>query len=331
MLNGAEYDFNTAVVGNITLTAKWIATETSTISFASTEQRTSFSTTQQVWQQNGITVTNNKASSTSSVGNYSNPVRFYKNSEVIIEMVGMTKIEITCDSGSYATALKNSLTVDFTGSGSVVTITFASPVDSFTFTCTDSKIFIDSIAVTHQAEEIQGGDTEQPDEPEQPEQPEQPDEPVEKSWKLVTDVSELEVGAQVVIVAKDSNYAIGDTQNKNNRGQAIVTKSGNAVVIDENIVEVLTLEAGAVDGTFAFKTEGEDGYLYAASSSDNYLRTQTTNNANGSWKIEIAADGTATVKAQGANTRNILRYNSQSSLFSCYASGQKDICIYIYA
>ena len=39
--------------------------------------------------------------------------------------------------------------------------------------------------------------------------------------------------------------------------------------------------------------------------------------------------GVATIKATGTNTRNWMRYNSQSSLFACYASGQADISIYI--
>ena len=143
-------------------------------------------------------------------------------------------------------------------------------------------------------------------------------------WTLVTDASTLAVGDQVVIVAVDYNYALSTTQNNNNRGQIDVTKSGTTVTINEN-VQILTLKEGTVDGTFAFYTGS--GYLYAASSSSNNLKTQTTNNANSSWTITIA-DGAATIKAQGANTRNWLRYNNGSSIFSCYGSGQTDVAIY---
>ncbi len=145
-------------------------------------------------------------------------------------------------------------------------------------------------------------------------------------YTLVTNVSDLSVGDKVVIVAKDSNYALSTNQKSNNRGQASVTKDGNTLSITAD-VQTLTLEAGTIGGTFAFNTGS--GYLYAASSSSNYLRTQTTNNDNGSWEITIAADGTATVVAQGTNTRNVMQHNSSDSLFACYASAsQKAITIY---
>ena len=157
-------------------------------------------------------------------------------------------------------------------------------------------------------------------------EPVNPETPTTPTWTLVTDASTLKVGDKIVIVAKDYAYALSTTQNKNNRGQASFTKNGNTVTFGDD-VQKLTLEAGTVDGTFAFNTGS--GYLYAASSSDNYLKTQTTNNANGSWKITIAADGTATIVANGTNTRNTMQYNQSSSLFACYASAsQKAIVIY---
>ena len=59
-----------------------------TISFANKANRTNYTTSQQVWEQNGITVTNDKSSSTSNVGDYYNPARFYKSSDVKIEAPG---------------------------------------------------------------------------------------------------------------------------------------------------------------------------------------------------------------------------------------------------
>jgi hypothetical protein len=58
------------------------------------------------------------------------------------------------------------------------------------------------------------------------------------------------------------------------------------------------------------------------------LKTKTTLDDNGSWDITIETDGKATIKAQGNNTRNWLRKNSQSALFACYGSGQNDVVIY---
>lgn len=152
-----------------------------------------------------------------------------------------------------------------------------------------------------------------------------PSAPVEGGWTLVTDVSDLKPGDQIIIVSKNSAYALSTNQKDNNRGQASVSKDGNTVVFGSD-VQILTLMAGNVDGTFAFYTGS--GYLYAASSSNNYLRTETNLSNNSSWRIVISGDGTATVTAQGSNTRNLLRYNSSSSIFSCYSSGQGDIQIY---
>ena len=150
----------------------------------------------------------------------------------------------------------------------------------------------------------------------------------EPAWTLVTDVNTLVAGDQIVIVASKSNVALSTNQKSNNRGQANVTKLNNTVTFGSD-VQIITLEAGKVDNTFAFNV-GSAGYLYAASSSNNYLRTEKTLSNNSSWKIEITSAGIATVKAQGSNTRNWMRYNSQSSLFACYSSGQNDISIYKY-
>ncbi|MBR2026279.1 MAG: hypothetical protein IKA07_03995 [Alistipes sp.] len=148
----------------------------------------------------------------------------------------------------------------------------------------------------------------------------------EPKWTLVKDVSELKVDDQIIIAASASNYAMSTTQNSNNRGQEAITKSGDNLSTPSSKVQKLTLKAGTKANTFALYTGS--GYLYAASSSSNYLRTQTTNNDNGSWTITIASTGVATIKASGSNTKNWLRYNSSSKIFACYGSGQADVVIY---
>ena len=144
-------------------------------------------------------------------------------------------------------------------------------------------------------------------------------------YTLVTDASTLAAGDKIIIAEKDSAFALSTTQKDNNRGQAAITKSGSTVTFG-NDVQIITLEAGKTSGTFAFNVGS--GYLYAASSSKNYLRTETTLSANSSWKITITSAGVATIKAQGSNTRNLLQYNKQSSIFSAYSGAQQSICIY---
>ena len=106
-----------------------------TLSFSNKSNRTTYTTSQQVWEQNGVTLTNDKSSSTSNVGDYYNPARFYKSSKITIDCAGMTKIVFVCNSSSYASALNSSIgTVSgatVTVSGSNVTVEFDAPVDTF--------------------------------------------------------------------------------------------------------------------------------------------------------------------------------------------------------
>ena len=149
-------------------------------------------------------------------------------------------------------------------------------------------------------------------------------------YTLLTDVANLKVGDEIVIAAKDANFAVSSTQNTNNRGQAAITKSSDKSTISDpgSAVEIFTVEAGSTSGTFAFKAQKYAGYIYAASSGSNHMKTQATKDANASWTISVTTAGVATIKAQGTNTRNWLRYNEQSTIFSCYGSGQKDVVIY---
>ena len=151
---------------------------------------------------------------------------------------------------------------------------------------------------------------------------------------LVTDASELAIGDHIVIAAAGFDVAMGADKG-NNRDKVEVTKNNtDKTITTPNGIQILTLEAGTVTEdansnpiiTYAFNTGS--GYLYAASSSSNYLKTHATNNANGSWTISIDGEGIATIKAKGSYTRNWLRYNSGSGIFSCYSSGQSDVSIY---
>ena len=151
-------------------------------------------------------------------------------------------------------------------------------------------------------------------------------------YTLVTDASSLKIGDKIIIAAATADFAISTTQNKNNRGQAAVTKKNKTIVNPGNDVQVFTLEAGTKSDTYAtYAFNTGSGYIYAASRSANQLKTQQTNNDNGSWTISCTAEGVATIKAQGTNTRNLLKYNSDTNtgkVFSCYSSGQSDVAIY---
>lgn len=153
--------------------------------------------------------------------------------------------------------------------------------------------------------------------------PEQP-----KNYTIVTSLSELTEDSEVIIAAADYDFAISTTQNGNNRAQASVTKSDAGAMISDpgDDVQIFTLKKGSVDNTLAFYTGS--GYIYAASSSNNYLKTQSTLDENASFSAEISGN-VVNLVASGTNTRNVLQYNESSKLFSCYGSAsQKAVSIY---
>ena len=150
-----------------------------------------------------------------------------------------------------------------------------------------------------------------------------------QEYHLVTSADELVPGRTYLIVNVDNGKALGTTQNPNNRSAAEVTINDDIISTIDNSVCELTLGAAGNHWTFFDAGWGSGGgYLFAASSGSNYLRTQATNNANGQWSITFGTNGTATLTAQGTNTHNLLKYNSQSNIFSCYASNMQEVSLF---
>lgn len=148
-------------------------------------------------------------------------------------------------------------------------------------------------------------------------------------YALVTNAENLAEGDKVIIINTDNAMAMSTTQNSNNRGAADVTfEDGKAKVPAATDIQVFTLE-GDAEGWY-FKTD--EGYIYAASNTSNHLKTNTLKVAGDNAKagIEIDEEGDATIKFQGKNSRNRIRYNSDSDLFACYGedNNQKPVQIY---
>lgn len=153
----------------------------------------------------------------------------------------------------------------------------------------------------------------------------------QKKYELVKNVADLTPGSQVVIAAKDFDYAVSTTQNSNNRAAAGIAKEGDFIVDPNPNVEVFEVETGAAEGTFAFRSTDTDGYIYAAggTGTSNYMKTTKTKDVTSSWTVTITDTGKATIKcAESTVKRNTLMFNDGSSIFSCYASNQKDVVIY---
>ena len=122
----------------------------SVLSFADKANRTSFSTSKQVWSQNGITFTNNKSSSSNNVADYFNPVRCYAGSNIVIEADGnITQIVFDCNSSSYATELSKSIGSRATASNDKVTVDLDGTSTSFTVASLTAQIRLDSLTVSY--------------------------------------------------------------------------------------------------------------------------------------------------------------------------------------
>lgn len=177
--------------------------------------------------------------------------------------------------------------------------------------------------------------------------------PLEEPYILCEDAAWLTEGANIIFassVAAGEQKAMSKLQKTNNRGAASVT-IGSAFNVGKETVGIVSKDAdvavfivGKSNGHITFYTgDSKDeennevaGYLYAAGSGSrkNYLRTTKIVDPNAEWSVSVAADGAATIKAQGANTNNLMRYNPNNGnpgnpMFSCYGSGQEPVYIYL--
>ena len=174
--------------------------------------------------------------------------------------------------------------------------------------------------------------------------------PLEEPYILCKDAAWLTEGANIIFassVAAGEQKAMSKLQKTNNRGAASVT-IGSAFNAGKETVGIVSKDAdvavftvGISNGHITFYTgDSKDeennevaGYLYAAGSGSkkNYLRTTEIVDPNAEWSVSVAANGAATIKAQGANTNNLMQYNPNNGnpMFSCYGSGLKPVYIYL--
>lgn len=156
---------------------------------------------------------------------------------------------------------------------------------------------------------------------------------LKKGWWLVTDVKDLEAGDKVIIAATGLDFAISTETYTNNRKSKPITKNGASLKDVADNIQQYALEIDA-NGLYSFKgTLGTDAdkYIYAASSSSNYMKVSTSLDDNGKFTVAIASDGAATVIAQGSNTRNHMQYNNKSTsspAFYCTDGSFGDVCFY---
>ena len=158
------------------------------------------------------------------------------------------------------------------------------------------------------------------------------------TYSLVTNVDQIVSGKHYLFVGYKGEvaYAMGYDKG-NNRNAVEVTVDNNTIPETVGAYEFV-INNSSEDWTIydnnvqELNTNDTYGFLYAAGgTSNNYLKTRTTNNDDkGIWTITIDDEthvASITAKSTG---RNKMRFNDGNSpLFSCYSDGQKDIYLYV--
>ena len=146
----------------------------------------------------------------------------------------------------------------------------------------------------------------------------------DSKW-VPAEAADIKDGAVVLItgVKDDVTYAIG-VQNDNNRAAVAGTLDKGVFTPGENTMAfTLVAQEG---GTFALRASNGE-YLYAASSSKNYLKRQATIDDNARWTLTATS-----AVANGTNTHKDMKFNGTNSpkIFSCYGSPNTQTAIQFY-
>ena len=154
----------------------------------------------------------------------------------------------------------------------------------------------------------------------------------------------IESGKTYIIVGNkeidgETHYFAMGEQRSNNRGGVEITVNGTkATVTSDDIYEFVITELDDPEGYYYSLYDARTpGYLYAAGSDKNYLKTEEEldENGNGDWAIGVE-DGVFSIIASKSNNRNVMQFNYSVSngtpnpLFSCYASAnQLPVSLYV--
>ena len=141
------------------------------------------------------------------------------------------------------------------------------------------------------------------------------------TYEQVTSTSQLVAGNEYIIVAMENSMAMG-AQSNSIRTNVPVTIANNKVAISDEAVAVLTL--GGVEGAWTFLASDNSLYL-ALNSASNAIHTSDDPDANAAkWKISENFE----LESASISGR-VLKYNSGSPRFACYASGQKTAVLFV--
>ena len=158
--------------------------------------------------------------------------------------------------------------------------------------------------------------------------------------KITLDAAETLAGEWIMVGQKDSDFYAAQafvSGNSNLKGTE-VTVSGNTVTSDDYIPVKMTftyVSEGDYAGMYTIQ-DANGNYLYAASSSNNYLKAKDTIDESTPedfyWNITEGGNGVYSIIASESDNRNVLQFNGNSTLFACYATAsQSGVMLYKWA
>lgn len=152
-------------------------------------------------------------------------------------------------------------------------------------------------------------------------------------------------GEKLIVGTKaETLYAAKSWVESNNNLKTLEFAFGNDDKVDEAVYPSISdckmtiskvTEAGDYYGMYTIQ-DASGKYLYAASSSNNYLRASESideESANDYYWAITENGGSYSIVAAKSLNRNVLRYNTSSDLFSCYedATKQSPVVLYDYS
>lgn len=153
----------------------------------------------------------------------------------------------------------------------------------------------------------------------------------EGTFRLVSNVEDIAVGDVVVIAGLKSGtyYAMSTKQNTNNRGITPISIVDDEFSVGDNSeVEVITLEAGSSEGSYALSVLG--GYLDVSSGSKNKLTTTSQIDEQSSWTITFSGSH-ARITSVAYEERQIMinrQSGSNTDVMAAYEASQLPVSLY---
>lgn len=156
-------------------------------------------------------------------------------------------------------------------------------------------------------------------------------------FELVTSENQLTVGSKYLLSSDKGNskdvYVVGKYAGGNNFPAVSTTTNASGKITESDTMGGFIL--GGAKGAWTFQESASgtynNQYWYAAGgTSNNYMKTRAANSSGDSaWTISIGSDSTATIKCTNTSTtKNLIKKNTSSALFSCYGSGQSPVYLF---